>query len=343
MSIYNEIKRALATTVDVIVDKTTTQAQKSRLVTVMKNEEKIANQIYVELGKYLYRNLREDVPEDIQQLCGKLDQSKERMSRAQQIYREVIQQELVNREINKSEAKDNFQKIKDPIVTKAKDTAVKVKDTAVDTAAKVKVTAKDTAVKVKDTAVERAEELKNMTHKTPAAEDIAEEIERTEVIIHETYEEPDVNPEEIVEPVETQNIETTETEVLTVGQGFADNAEVIENAIFSDSSLGEDSVSEVEEPHEIFSSEKSNKEETVEEEKAKEVKPASEAEDVGESFVPETVAVDQEFQRNVPVDIISENEFEQDEPEIKPVERNIPFTKAMKLKKIIKKKNSEEE
>ena len=105
--------------------------------------------------------------------------------------------------------------------------------------------------------------------------------------------------------------------------------------------LSEDSVSEVEEPHEVFvGSENSDEEQTVEEE---EVKPASEAEDMGESFVPETAAVDQEFQRNVPVDIISENEFEQDEPEVKPVERNTPFTKAMKLKRIIKKKSSEEE
>ncbi len=336
MSIYNEIKKALATTVDVIVDKTTTQAQKSRLITVMNNEEKIANQVYVELGKYLYRNLREEVPEDVQQLCTKLDQSKERMSRAQQIYREVIQQELVNREISKSEAKDSFRKIKDPIVTKAKDTAVKVKDTAVDTAAKVKGTAKETAVKVKDTAVERAEELKNKTHK-PAeeiSEEAAVEIETTEVIVPEVQQEEDIaKPEEIVEPIETREIVTESAEVLTVGQGLSNNVEVIENAIFSDSPLSEESVSETEaeDTNEVFSDS-----ETVEE------KPASEAEDVEESFVPETDTVDQEFQRNVPVDIISEHEFEQDEPEIKPVDKNNPISKAMKLKNIITKKNTDE-
>ena len=334
MSIYNEIKRALATTVDVIVDKTTTQAQKSRLVTVMKNEEKIANQVYIELGKYLYRNLREEVPEDVQQLCTKLDQSKERMSRAQQIYREVIQQELVNREINKSEAKDSFQKIKDPIVTKAKDTAVKVKDTAVDTASKVKGTAKDTAVKVKDTAVERAEELKNKAHKPTEeiSEEAAVEIETTEVIVPEAQKEENIaKTEEIVEPIETNEIVTESAEVLTVGQGLSNNVEVIENAIFSDSPLSEESDSEAEDTNEVFG-----------ESEAVEEKPASEAEDVEESFVPETDTVDQEFQRNVPVDIISEHEFEQDEPEIKPVEKNNPISKAMKLKNIITKKNTDE-
>ena len=312
MSIYNEIKRALATTVDVIVDKTTTQAQKSRLVTVMKNEEKIANQVYIELGKYLYRNLREEVPEDVQQLCTKLDQSKERMSRAQQIYREVIQQELVNREINKSEAKDSFQKIKDPIVTKAKDTAVKVKDTA----------------------VERAEELKNKAHKPTEeiSEEAAVEIETTEVIVPEAQKEEDIaKTEEIVEPIETNEIVTESAEVLTVGQGLSNNVEVIENAIFSDSPLSEESDSEAEDTNEVFG-----------ESEAVEEKPASEAEDVEESFVPETDTVDQEFQRNVPVDIISEHEFEQDEPEIKPVEKNNPISKAMKLKNIITKKNTDE-
>ena len=334
MSVYNEIKRALATTVDVIVDKTTTQAQKSRLVTVMKNEEKIANQIYVELGKYLYRNLRDEVPEDVGQLCDKLDQSKERMSRAQQIYREVIQQELVNREINKNEAKDNFQKIKEPIVTKAKDTAVKVKDTAVDTAAKVKGTAKDTVVKVKDTAVERAEELKNKTHKAAETEEFVTEFESTEIITSESAEDTDVKTEEIVAPIETKEIVTESAEVLTVGQGLSDNVEVIENAIFPGSVPDEDSVSESQQPV------KTNVSVNAAE---KEEKPASEAEDVEESFVPESDTVDQEFQRNVPVDIISENDFEQDEPEVKPVERNTPLSKAKKLKNIITKKSSEED
>lgn len=334
MSVYNEIKKALATTVDVIVDKTTTQAQKSRLVTVMRNEEKIANQVYVELGKYLYRNLREDMPEDIEQLCVKLDESKERMSRAQQIYREVIQQELVNREINKTEAKENFQKIKEPIVSKTKDTVVKVKDSAVDAANKVKGSAKDTAAKVKDTAVEKAEEIKIRTSKTvpqnvEEAVEAAESVEVTEVIVPNTADEVSVVAEEIVEPIASKEIETESPEVLTVGQGLNNNVEVIENAIFSDSSLGEDSVSEVaeEEPHEIFSH--SDKE--------------TEAAEEGESFIPETDTVDQDFQRNVPVDIISEHDFEQDEPEVKPVEKNTPFTKAMKLKNIITKKNNEED
>ena len=52
---------------------------------------------------------------------------------------------------------------------------------------------------------------------------------------------------------------------------------------------------------------------------------------------------DQEFQRNVPVDIISETEFEEDEPEVKPIEKSNPIAKAMKLRKIISKKENSEE
>jgi len=328
MSIYNEIKKAVATTVDVIVDKTTTQAQKSRLVTVMRNEEKIANQIYIELGKYLYSNLREGMPEEIEQLCANLDESKERMSRAQQIYRDVIKQELVNREINKTEAKENFQKIKEPIVTKAKDTVVKVKDTAVDKAVKVKSSAMDTAVKVKDTASEKAEEIKHKANKE-VSEEIIEAVEETEIITPNSHDDVPFNKEEIVEPIASDELEKESAEVLTVGQGMNDNVEVIENAIFSDSSLGEDSVAEVEEPREIFSN------------SVPETAAAPEAEDEEESFVPKTETVEQDFQRNVPVDIITENDFEEDEPEVKPLEKSTPFTKAMKLKNIITKKSTD--
>ena len=81
MSIYKDLKRAVISGIDVLADKTATQAQKSRLVTVMKNEEKIANQAYVALGKYLYSSMREGMPEDVQQLCKVIDASKERMSR----------------------------------------------------------------------------------------------------------------------------------------------------------------------------------------------------------------------------------------------------------------------
>ena len=148
-------------------------------------------------------------------------------------------------------------------------------------------------------------------------------------------EEPAQEPVEIVKQIDTDDVTLDTAEVLTVGQGMNDSVDVIENAIFSDSSLGEDSVTEVEEPHDIFST--------------SDVKPVGvvntaepEAEVESNGFVPEPAAVEQDFQRNVPVDIISEKDFEQDEPVVKPLSKSPRFAKAMKLKRIITKKNTGE-
>lgn len=169
MGIYNDLKRALVSTFDVIADKTSTQAQKSRLVTVMKNEEKIADQTYIALGKYLYTNLRDTMPEDVQQLCAVIDASKERMTRAQDIYREVIRQEQVNSEIGKTEVKENFRRVREPIVAGAASTAAKagelVKDTAKDTAAK--------AGNLRTAAVQKADDLRSKLHGAANAEQTA--------------------------------------------------------------------------------------------------------------------------------------------------------------------------
>lgn len=142
MSFYETIKKTLTDTVDAVIDKTTTQAQKSRLRIVMRNETKLTNDAYIELGKYLYDNLREGANVDVELTCQKIDCSKQRMQRAQERYREVLQEELVNREITKTEVRENFQKIKEPIVAKAKDTAEKVTE--------LKDAAKEKAVELKD-------------------------------------------------------------------------------------------------------------------------------------------------------------------------------------------------
>ncbi len=331
MSIYSDFKKAISVTVDVIVDKTTTQAQKSRLVTVMKNEEKIANQAYIELGKYLYRNISEDMPPEVRELCKKIDESKERMSRAQQIYREVIQQELVNREINKSEAKESFQKIKEPIVSKAKDTASKVKET-------VRDTAKDTAAKVgelKDAAAEKAEEIKNKSHKSEEDENSSNRMltdEEIEAILNPFDAE---NSEKVIVPIEHEtNCGENVESILTVGQGLNNEVEVINGDVLPEP---------IEENTEVISAESEITEADEAEFAPTEAEAEAEAEELGESFVPSGDVIDQEFQRNVPVDIITENDFEEDELEVKPTAKKVSF-KATKLRDILKnpKKNEDE-
>lgn len=150
MSLYNKIKKTLTDTVDVVVDRTTLQAQKSRLRIVMRNEAKLTNDAYIELGKYLYENCRENASESIEDICRRIDLSKERMKRAQDRYCEVLEEELVSKEITRNEVKESLHKMKEPIVSKAKDTADMVselKDAAKEKASELKE--KIPAVKVK--------------------------------------------------------------------------------------------------------------------------------------------------------------------------------------------------
>lgn len=150
MSLYAKIKKTLTDTVDVVVDRTTLQAQKSRLRIVMRNEAKLTNDAYIELGKYLYENCRENASDSIEDICRRIDLSKERMKRAQDRYCEVLEEELVSKEITRSEVKESLHKMKEPIVSKAKDTADRVselKDAAKEKASELKE--KIPAVKVK--------------------------------------------------------------------------------------------------------------------------------------------------------------------------------------------------
>lgn len=157
MGVYDKIKRALTDAVDVVVDKTTLQAQKSRLKIVIKNEAKMTYDAYVELGKYLYDNCNDESPQEIIDLCKKIDNSKMRMLRAQERYRDVLQEELAHREITETEAKENLGKMKDVIATKAKDTADKmseIKDSALEKTS-------ERVTKINNTARDKAEEIKN--------------------------------------------------------------------------------------------------------------------------------------------------------------------------------------
>lgn len=273
MGIYKDLKKAFISTFDVLADKTSTQAQKSRLVTVMKNEEKIANQAYIALGKYLYTSMRSDLPEDVEQLCGVIDASKERMTRAQDIYREVIHQEQINSEIGKTEVKENFRKVREPIVAGAANTAAKasvlVKDTAKDTAAK--------AESLRAAAAERAEDIRSKMQKEKAASEAAAPEDEAADPTAEAV-------EDISAPIaETEAPETTAQEAVV----------------------------------------------SVEVTTTESDEPESEPQPEEDSSIP------------MPVDVISEEEFEENEPIIKRIDKN-PLSKARKLKDIITKKDEEE-
>lgn len=125
MGLYKILKKTVSDTFNSIVDANATQAQKNRLKVVMRNESRIINEAYIELGKYYYNNLREDSPENLANLCDRVDSARKRLSRAQVRYSEVLREELIQREISLGEAKKNLSDLKEPIADKAKSTADK--------------------------------------------------------------------------------------------------------------------------------------------------------------------------------------------------------------------------
>ena len=278
MSISKNLKTALVSAIDAIADKTATQAQKSRLVTVMKNEENLANHAYLALGKYLYENLRADMPEDIEQICASIDVSKERMTRAQEIYREVIRQEQVNSEINRAEVKENFRKVKEPIAEGAKTTAAKASVIAKDTVAKA-----DT---LKTAAVAKAEDLR------AKAELKAEDLKaKAELKAEDIKAKAKARREKAAAEVEEDE---DQTEIIDgADESAAVDSETIENAVMEDTEIDN----------------------TIDAETA-------EADDAPR-----------------PVEVISEEEFEENEP----VLRSKAFSRAKKLRNIITKKDSDSE
>ena len=308
MSIYKDIKKAVSSTVNMVVDKTSTQAQKSRLAAVMRTEAKNIDLLYIKLGQYAYANLRDTLPENMAENCDRIDESKERMSRAQAKYREVIQQELVNKEIGRAEAKENFVKIKEPIVAKAKDTAVLVKEKAVDTAGKVRT---DAAVKVEE--LKRAAAERKLNHKQAGETIVTDDSDKTE------YKELD---DTMLNIYPDKEVNEAINEAIGESEENADTARTAaEDAPVSETESVE------EQPEAAFAG----------------TETSSEAAEDSEDHTPDNKPLDQEFQRSVPVDIISETEFEENEPEIKPLERTNPIAKAMKLRKIISKKESTDE
>lgn len=304
MSFYETIKKTLTDTVDAVIDKTTTQAQKSRLRIVMRNETKLTNDAYIELGKYLYDNLREGASEGVELTCQKIDCSKQRMQRAQERYREVLQEELVNREITKTEVKENFQKIKEPIVAKAKDTAEKVNELK-DAAKEKAVELKDKMPKVKvgygeitEDSTQRAEYV-NKTADIPAAAEEGSNI--GEDALHSAT-------QKITEPLSSDLINNAYT------KEEADKKAPTITFVTAEIDSDEDEITSDVAPQEIYS--------------YSAVSDTSEAE-------PTDSNVTQEFQRTMAVDIADDADFEDNTAGNSAFPKATAFDKANKLKKII--------
>ncbi len=97
MKIVNIISRAVTDAVEHVVERNSIQAQQNRLKMVMRNEADLTQRAYIELGKYYYENLRgKEESERNEVLCDTIDNSKYRMNKAVDRYKELmIQQDKI--------------------------------------------------------------------------------------------------------------------------------------------------------------------------------------------------------------------------------------------------------
>lgn len=107
MKVINIISNAVTDAVEYLVEKNSIQAQQNRLKMVMRNENNLTQRAYLELGKYYYEQLREkESNERNKALCETIDNSKVRMKKAVDRYKELmIQQEnAILEEVEKEES-----------------------------------------------------------------------------------------------------------------------------------------------------------------------------------------------------------------------------------------------
>ncbi|HHZ06782.1 MAG TPA: hypothetical protein GX401_08385 [Clostridiales bacterium] len=96
MKFLDAVGGAVTGALDYVIEKNRVQAQVNRLRFVMRNEAKLMEKSYKELGKYYYQNLRDSDNADNKKLCETIDRSKARMAKAQKRYREVMETHLEN-------------------------------------------------------------------------------------------------------------------------------------------------------------------------------------------------------------------------------------------------------
>lgn len=78
VSLTDTIGRAM----EVLAEKSRRAAKVSRLQSVIRSEERAANEAYLALGRYFYRHLRDQGGEEQQKLCRRIDKAMERVDRA---------------------------------------------------------------------------------------------------------------------------------------------------------------------------------------------------------------------------------------------------------------------
>lgn len=96
MKFLDVLGSTVSDALDYVLERNRTQAQVNRLRLVMRNEAKLMDKSYNELGKYYYEHLRQTADTDNEKLCQTIDHSKARMKKAQKRYHQIVEEQIQN-------------------------------------------------------------------------------------------------------------------------------------------------------------------------------------------------------------------------------------------------------
>jgi len=158
MDIKNEIKNsvkfasdAATDAVQALVEKSRLRANANRIRQVIKSDTELRNQAYIELGRFFYENMRDNLNAEQEALCVVVDKTTKRIDKATKKYSEQI--ELLN---DTKLCCDNSEKLKKAVCNAASTISEKTKTKAQD----IKQVAKETVADISYKAKDKVEEIK---------------------------------------------------------------------------------------------------------------------------------------------------------------------------------------
>ena len=87
--IFENMAEKLSDLTNCIIEKNKKAAKNNKLKMFIRNERKMIDKKYYELGKYYSNNLRDSIDEGAEKICKKIDNSKTTISNAQEKLREI--------------------------------------------------------------------------------------------------------------------------------------------------------------------------------------------------------------------------------------------------------------
>ena len=183
MDIKNDIKNsvkfasdAATDAVQALVEKSRLRANANRIRQVIKSDTELRNQAYIELGRFFYENMRDNLDEEQEALCVVVDKTTKRIEKATKKYTEQL--ELIDETKLYS---DNSEKLRKAVCSAANTISDKTKLKAQD----IKQAAKESVAEISYKAKDKVEEIKAFIVPDEELEDYV--LEQENLAVNSTY------------------------------------------------------------------------------------------------------------------------------------------------------------